>query len=69
MSTMVTKRIILLIVGVVVAIAICLSTTLFGMNIGDSKTVVLPNSILEPHSNFIFIIDRDVDRETVVTKF
>jgi hypothetical protein len=66
---MLTKRIILLIVGVVVAIAIFLSTSLFGMKIADTNTVRLPAFILEPHSDFVLIIDRDVDRKPVVTEF
>jgi hypothetical protein len=66
---MLTKRIILLIVGVFVAIAICLSTSLLGMKIAGPNTFELPNFILEPHPDFVFIIDGDVDRKTVITEF
>jgi hypothetical protein len=64
---MYTKRIILLIVGVVVAIAICFSTSLFGM-----KTAHVPPEsvqLLEPYPHFISVIYRDVDRNTMVRKF
>lgn len=64
---MYTKRIILLIVGVIVAIAICFSTSLFGM-----KTAHTPRGsvqVLEPHPHFISVIYRDVDRNAVVGKF
>ena len=66
---MLTKRVILLIVGVVVAIAICLSTSLLGMKIADGKNFKLPAFKLESNPDFVFVIDRDVDGETVITKF
>ena len=64
-----TKRVILLIVGVIVAIAICVSTSLLGMKMADGKTFNLPDFKLESNPDFVFIIHGDVDRKAVVTKF
>ncbi len=64
---MFTKRIILLIVGIVVAIAICFSTSLFGM-----KSAHIPSGrppVLKPYSDFVSVVDRNVDGNTVVRKF
>ena len=66
---MFNKRIILLIIGIFVAIAICLSTSLFGMRI----TYILPakaiDTPLKTHSDLVFVINGNVDWNTVITKF
>ena len=60
---MFAKRIILLIVGIVVAIAICFSTSLFGMKAAHS----LPSApVLKPYSDFISVVDRNVNWNAVI---
>ena len=64
---MFTKRIILLIIGIFVAIAICLSTSLFGMRISH----ILPNDTATPlkaHLDFVFVINRHINGHTVITE-
>jgi hypothetical protein len=64
---MFTKRIILLIVGIVVAIAICFSTSLFGM-----KTAHAPRGsvqVLKPNPDFISVVDRNINWNAVIRKF
>ena len=66
---MFTKRIILLIIGIFVAIAICLSTSLFGMRI---EHVVPANPVgvsLKAHPDFVFVVDRHIDGNAVIAKF
>jgi len=63
---MFAKRIILLIVGIVVAIAICFSTSLFGMK---SAHTLHSAPILKPYSDFVTVVDRNVDGKTVVGQF
>lgn len=60
---MFAKRIILLIVGIVVAIAICFSTSLFGM-----RSAHMPNSVpvLKSNSDFVSVVDRNIDWKAVV---
>ena len=66
---MYTKRIILLIIGIFVAIAICLSTSLFGMHI----THILPSDAnvtpLKAHFDFVLVINGYIDWNTVIAKF
>jgi hypothetical protein len=66
---MFTKRVILLILGIAVAVAICLSTSLFGMKIAYTKTFQRPGSRLESYTNFIRITDRNVDWKSVIGEF
>jgi hypothetical protein len=66
---MFTKRIILLIIGIVVAIAICFSTSLFGMKIATALTPKRVEKSLESYPDFVFVTDRYVDWEAVITKF
>ena len=64
---MFTKRIILLIIGIFVAIAICLSTSLFGMRISQ----ILPNDTTTPlkaHLDIVFVINRHINGNTVITE-
>lgn len=65
---MLTKRFILLILGIVVAIVICISTSLFGM-----KTSYVPFGTeawsLKPNANVVFVIDRHIDWKSMITKF
>lgn len=64
---MFAKRIILLIVGIVVAIVICFSTSLFGM-----KTAHVPRGsvqVLKPHPDFISVVDRNINWNAVIRKF
>ena len=68
-SIMFTKRIILLIIGIVVAIAICFSTSLFGMKIAKAESLKPSKRSLEPYSHFILVADRYVDRKPVIGKF
>ncbi len=63
---MFAKRIILLIVGIVVAIAICFSTSLFGMT---SAHTFRPATVLKPYSDFVTVVHGDVNRNTVVGQF
>ena len=62
---MFTKRIILLIIGIFVAIAICLSTSLFGMKIAFSAAI--PEK-LEAYSNVVGVIHRNIDGKPVVAE-
>jgi len=66
---MYTKRIILLIVGIFVAIAICVSTSVFGMRIAKNLPFIHPDTALKSDSDFILVFDRHVDRNAVVAKF
>ena len=63
---MFAKRIILLIVGIVVAIAICFSTSLFGMK---SAHTLRSAPVLESYSDFVTVVDRNIDGNTVVGQF
>ena len=66
---MFTKRIILLIIGIFVAIVICLSTSLFGMHVTQllpSNAVTIPS---KPNSDLVFVINRHIDWNAVVAKF
>lgn len=65
---MFTKRIILLIIGIFVAIAICLSTSLFGMHLTQLlpfNAVTIPS---KPHPDLVFVINRHIDWNAVVAK-
>jgi len=64
---MFTKRIILLIVGIVVAIAICFSTSLFGMKTAHVSRGSV--QVLKPHPDFISVIDRNINWNAVIQKF
>lgn len=66
---MFTKRVILLILGIAVAIAICLSTSLFGMKIAYFKAIGPSGSALKPYSDFIRVPDGDMDWKSVITEF
>ena len=51
------------------AIAICLSTSLFGMRIAH---VVPANPVgvpLKAHPDFVFVVDRYIDGNAVIAKF
>jgi hypothetical protein len=65
-ALMFNKRILLLIVGIVVAIAICFSTSLFGMR----TAYFSGNPVhLKPHSNLVLVVDGDINRNAVIQKF
>ena len=66
MRFMFTKRIILLIIGIFVAIAICLSTSLFGMKMAHTASV--PQK-LEAYANVVFVIDWNLDGKAVIAEF
>ena len=66
---MFTKRIILLIIGIFVAIAICLSTSLFGMRMDQLPSYKFSTAPLKADSDFVLVIDRYVDGNAVITKF
>ena len=66
---MFTKRIILLIIGIFVAIAICLSTSLFGMRMDQPPRYKFSSAPLKTDSDFVLVIDRYIDRNTMITKF
>ncbi len=66
MRFMFTKRIILLIIGIFVAIAICLSTSLFGMKMAQTATI--PQR-LEAYTNVVLVIDWNLDGKSVVAEF
>ena len=66
---MFTKRIILLIIGIFVAIAICLSTSLFGMRMDQLPPYKFSNAPLKADSDFVLVIDRYIDGNTMITKF
>lgn len=66
MRFMFTKRIILLIIGIFVAIAICLSTSLFGMKM--ARTAIIPQR-LEAYANVVLVIDWNLDGKPVVAEF
>jgi hypothetical protein len=66
---MFTKRIILLIIGIFVAIAICLSTSLFGMRIAHILHANPDGAPLKANSDLVFVIDRYVNGNTVIAKF
>jgi hypothetical protein len=66
---MFTKRIILLIIGIFVAIAICLSTSLFGMRIAHVVPYTPQAAPLKANSDFVLVIDGNIDGNTVIAKF
>lgn len=66
---MFTKRIILLIIGIFVAIAICLSTSLFGMRIYQLPPHKSSSATLKTDPDLVLVIDRYIDGNTVITKF
>ena len=66
---MFTKRIILLIIGIFVAIAICLSTSLFGMRMDQLPPYKFSSAPLKADSDFVLVIDRYIDGNTMITKF
>jgi hypothetical protein len=66
---MFTKRIILLIIGIFVAIAICLSTSLFGMRIAHVIPSTPQAAPLKANSDFVLVIDGHIDGNTVIAKF
>ncbi len=66
---MFTKRIILLIIGIFVAIAICLSTSLFGMRMAQIPPYKSSSAPLKADSDFVLVIDRYIDGNTMITKF
>jgi ABC-type enterochelin transport system permease subunit len=66
---MFNKRIILLIIGIFVAIAICLSTSLFGMKIAYIKILNPKVLMLKSHSDLVFVADRNIDWKSVIAEF
>ena len=66
---MFTKRMILLIIGIFVAIAICLSTSLFGMRMDHLPRYKPADAPLKSDPDFVLVIDRYIDGNTVITKF
>ena len=66
---MFTKRVILLILGIAVAVVICLSTSLFGMKTADSIKFQRPGSKLESYADLIRITNRNVDWKSVIAEF
>ena len=69
MRFMFNKRIILLIIGIFVAIAICLSTSLFGMKLAYVKALNPKMQMLKSHSDLVFVTDGNVDWKTVIGEF
>lgn len=65
---MFTKRIILLIIGIFVAIAICLSTSVFGMRIADIQLFNSP-SPLKSNSDVVLVINGNIDWNAVIAEF
>lgn len=65
---MLSRRIILLIVGIVVAIAICFSTSLFGMKLAHNKRVTSGHQ-LKSYSHVVFIMNGYLNRKSVIAKF
>lgn len=51
------------------AIAICFSTSLFGMKIAAAHTPNRVEKSLESYPDFVFVADRYIDWEAVITKF
>ena len=66
---MFTKKIILLIVGIFVAIAICLSTSLFGMRIAYNVPLKPSGAVLKSYPDLVFIVDRYVDGNAMIAEF
>jgi hypothetical protein len=60
---------ILLIIGIVVAIAICFSTSLFGMRMATAQIPETREIFLESYPDFVLVVDRYVDWKAVITKF
>ena len=69
LRSMFTKRIILLIIGIFVAIAICFSTSLFGMRMDRLPPYKSSSVPLKADLDFVLVIDRYVDGNTMITKF
>jgi hypothetical protein len=67
-ESMFTKRIILLIIGIGVAIAICFSTSLFGMKLTRTKTYT-SGPQLKSYSHIIFITNGYLNRKSMVAEF
>ena len=66
---MYAKRIILLIVGIFVAIAICLSTSVFGMRVVRNLPFIHTGAALKSNPDFVSVLDRHVDWNAVVAEF